>query len=212
MLATWPMEHSWYVSPQATLFAIRKSCPSNESFFLYLYRNNSSMAQDLRLFNRVLFGIGVLAIALIIVFSFRYAENQRNTVMDFVAADSLIHQRWFQNLNATDSLQLSSYRGRDVILVFWASWSGKSLDVLKTLDSLKLVKGDSLVIIAAAVKDNGAQARSYIANTTYNFEYVDGTVHYLDLRLPGVPAAIRFNRDSKPFQILVGESQLANIQ
>jgi thiol-disulfide isomerase/thioredoxin len=170
------------------------------------------MAQDLKLFNRVLFGIGVLATGLIIIFSFKYAENQRTTVMDFVAADSLIHQRWLQNLDGTDSLQLSSYQGRDVILIFWASWSAKSLDVLKTLDSLKSVNGDSLVIIAAAVKDNGAEARSYIANTTHNFEYVDGTIHYLDLRLPGVPSAIRFNRDSKPVQILVGESQLSNLR
>jgi thiol-disulfide isomerase/thioredoxin len=169
------------------------------------------MAQDLTLFNRVLFGIGVLATGLIIIFSFKYAKNQRTTVMDFVAADTLIDQRWFQNLDGTDSLQLTSYKGREVILIFWASWSGKSLDVLETLDSLKAQKGDSLTIIAAAVKDNGIESRDYIKRTNHNFEYVDGTIHYLDLRLPGVPSAIRFNRDSKPVQILVGESQLTNL-
>jgi hypothetical protein len=170
------------------------------------------MAQDLTLFNRVLFGIGVLALGLIAIFSMRYAENQRNTVMEYVAADSLIHKRWFQNLDGTDSLQLSAYQGRDVILVFWASWSEKSLDVLRRLDSLKLQRGDSLTIVAAAVKDNGAEARAYINSMEHDFNYVDGTIHYLDLRLPGVPSAIRFNRNSKPVQILVGESQLSKIQ
>jgi len=170
------------------------------------------MAQDLTQFNRVLIGIGILAIGLIIIFSFRYAKNQRTTVMNFVAADSLIHQRWFHNLDGTDSLQLSGYQGTDVILVFWASWSVKSLEVLNILDSIKTARGDSLMVVAAAVKDNGAEARAYINSTTHNFEYVDGTVHYLDLRLPGVPSAIRFNRDIKPIQILVGESQLSNIQ
>ncbi len=170
------------------------------------------MAQDLTLFNRVLFGIGILAVGLIIIFSVRYAENQRATMTDFVAADSLIHQRWFQNLDGTDSLQLSSYQGREVILIFWASWSGKSLEVLENLDSLKMQRGDSLVIVAAAVKDNGSEAREYIERKSHDFEYVDGTIHYLDLRLPGVPSAIRFNRESKPVQILVGESQLSNLQ
>lgn len=170
------------------------------------------MAQDLTLFNRVLFGIGILAVGLIIIFSFRYAENQRATVTDFVAADSLIHLRWFQNLDGTDSLQLSSYKGRDVIVVFWASWSGKSLEVLERLDSLQSHRGDSLVVVAAAVKDNGAEARGYISTSDHAFEYVDGTIHYLDLRLPGVPSAIRFNRDTKPVQIYVGESQLSSLQ
>ncbi len=170
------------------------------------------MAQDLTLFNRVLFGIGILAIGLIIIFSFKYAENQRTTVMDFVAADSLIHQRWLQNLDGTDSLQLSGYQGREVILVFWASWSEKSLDVLEMLDSIKTVRGDSLMVVAAAVKDNGAEARAYITSTNHPFIYVDGTIHYLDLRLPGVPSAILFNRNSKPTKILVGESQLSSLQ
>ncbi len=164
------------------------------------------------MFNRVLFGIGILAVGLIIIFSFRYAENQRVTMTDFVAADSLIHQRWFQNLDGTDSLQIASFRGREVILVYWASWSGKSLEVLDNLDSLKSQRGDSLVILAAAVKDNGSEARDYIGRTNHDFVYVDGTIHYLDLRLPGVPSAIRFNRDSKPVQILVGESQLSSLQ
>jgi hypothetical protein len=171
-----------------------------------------TMAQDLTLFNRVLFGIGILAIGLIIIFSFRYAENQRDIMTDFVAADSLIHQRWFQNLDGTDSLQLSSYQGREVILVFWASWSDKSLEVLAQLDSIKTMRGDSVAVVAASVKDNGAEARAYINGSNHNFDFVDGTVHYLDLRLPGVPSAIRFNRDTKPVQILVGESQLSSLR
>lgn len=166
------------------------------------------MAQDLTLFNRVLFGIGVLALGLIAIFSFRYAQNQRTTVTDFVAADSLIDRRWFQNLDGTDSLQLSSYKGREVLLVFWASWSERSTEVLEQLEASQKVSNDSLVIVAATVKDNGDEARNYIQSKNHPFTFVEGTVHYLDLRLPGVPSAIRFNRDTKPTQIFIGETQI----
>lgn len=166
------------------------------------------MTQDLTLFNRVLFGMGVLALGLIAIFSFRYAQNQRTTVTDFVAADSLIDRRWFQNLDGTDSLQLSSYKGREVLLVFWASWSDRSLEVLEQLDASQSIHSDSIVIVAAAVKDNGEEARAYIQSTSYPFNFVEGTIHYLDLRLPGVPSAIRFNRDTKPTQIYIGEKQI----
>lgn len=166
------------------------------------------MAQDLTLFNRVLFGIGVLTLGLIAIFSFRYAQNQRTTVTDFVAADSLIDRRWFQNLDGTDSLQLSSYKGREVLLVFWASWSERSLDVLEQLDASVAASSDSMVIVAAAVKDNGDEARNYIQAANHPFTFVEGTVHYLDLRIPGVPSAIRFNRDARPTQIYIGEKQI----
>lgn len=166
------------------------------------------MAQDLTKFNRVIFGIGVLALGLIAIFSFRYANNQRHTVTDFVAADSLIDKRWFQNLDGTDSLQLSSYKGREVLLVFWASWSERSTEVLTELDQKLGQSRDSLVIVAAIVKDNGDEARKYIRESGHSFQFVDGTIHYLDLRLPGVPSAIRFNRDTKPTQILIGEKQI----
>ena len=170
------------------------------------------MAQDLTLFNRVLFGIGILAIGLIIIFSFRYAKSQRDTVTDFVAADSLIAQRWFQNLDRTDSLQLSSFEGKEVLLVFWASWSEKSLETLQTIDTYRTSKADSIVVVAASVKDNGEEARAYIESSNHPFVFVDGTIHYLDLRLPGVPSAIRFNAESKPVQILIGDAQLSNLQ
>jgi hypothetical protein len=166
------------------------------------------MEQDLRRFNRTLIAIGIVIAGLIIIFSFRYADTQRSTVLDFVSADSLIHQRWFQNLDQTDSLQIQQFAGKEVLLTFWATWSESSTTILYQLKELQTSRQDSLIIIAAAVKDNGQEARSFIENAHLPFHFVDGTIHYLDLRMVGVPSAILFNESSKPVQILVGEKQL----
>jgi len=166
------------------------------------------MEQDLRRFNRTLIAIGIIVAALIIIFSFRYADTQRSTVLDFVSADSLIHQRWFQNLDHTDSLQIQQFAGKEVVLTFWSTWSVKSTEILYQLKELQDSRTDSLIIIAAVVKDNGEEARSFIQKAQLPFHFVDGTIHYLDLRLVGVPSAILFNTSSKPVQILVGEKQL----
>jgi hypothetical protein len=167
------------------------------------------MAQDLRRFNRTLIAIGIIIAGLIIIFSFRYADTQRATVLDFVSADSLIHQRWFQNLDQTDSLQIQQFAGKEVLLTFWSSWSESSTDLLFKLNEYQAKRQDSLVIIAAAVKDNGQEARAFISSANLPFYFVDGTIHYLDLRIVGVPSAILFNSSSKPVQILVGEKQLS---
>jgi hypothetical protein len=166
------------------------------------------MAINPTFFNRTLIGIAILAFGLILIFSMRYSSNQRNAARDTVAADSLIAERWFLTLDGDDSLQIADFAGKHVILEFWASWSEQSKQTLKGLDSLRQSMPDEYVIIAATVKDNGEPARDFIRNSGLPVYFVDGTVHYLDLRMVGVPSAILFNKESRPTQILIGHHQI----
>ena len=162
-------------------------------------------------FKRVLLSIGVLGLVLILFFSVRYANHQRETMRDMVLTDSLIQKRWFVNMEASDSLQLQSFTGKRLVLTFWASWSPRSMELVDSLIERRAHLGDSLVIVAANVKDNGDQARQFMKTLSDQVVFVDGTLHYLDLRIIGVPSAIAFNADMKPEMIASGEQQMRNL-
>jgi len=153
---------------------------------------NSQQAFHQR-FKRVLLGIGVLGLLLILFFSVRYADHQRQTMYDTILADSLLLERWFVNMDATDSLQLQSLAGKHLVVAFWATWSPRSMEIVDSLINKRAQLGDALVIVAANVKDNGSEAREYMARHTDQVIFVDGTLHYLDLRIVGVPSAIAFD-------------------
>lgn len=161
-------------------------------------------------FKRVLLGIGVLGLLLILFFSVRYADHQRQTMRDTILADSLLAKRWFVTMDATDSLQLHSFVGKRVVVAFWASWSPRSMELLDSLSHWR-TKGDSIVIVAATVKDNGAQARAFMRRFTDQIVFVDGTLHYLDLRIVGVPSAIAFDARLKPEMIATGDDQMRKL-
>lgn len=162
-------------------------------------------------FKRVLLSVGVLGLLLILFFSIRYADRQRQTMRDTILADSLLAKRWFITMDANDSLQLQSFAGKRVLLAFWATWSPRSMALLDSLVQRRATIGDSIVIVAANVKDNGAQARTFMRTFSDQIVFVDGTLHYLDLRIVGVPSAIAFDTRLKPEMIATGEEQMRTL-
>jgi thiol-disulfide isomerase/thioredoxin len=52
-----------------------------------------------------------------------------------------------------EEIRLSQFKGRVVLITFWASWCGPCRRELPVLDSLKKTAGDRLEIIAVNVKD-----------------------------------------------------------
>src|SRR5690606_11641052 len=113
-----------------------------------------------------------------------------------------ITQRWFYRLGSDDSLQIQEFRGKIVVLDFWATWSGKSQITLAELDSLRRQYPDDVEVVAAAVKDATQEAAEWSRSSGYAFHFVDGTVHYQDLRLVGVPSRILFDREGDPQYVL----------
>lgn len=52
-----------------------------------------------------------------------------------------------------DEVRISQFKGRVVLVTFWASWCGPCRRELPVLDALKATAGDRLEIVAVNVKD-----------------------------------------------------------
>lgn len=52
-----------------------------------------------------------------------------------------------------DEVRISQFKGRIVLVTFWASWCGPCRRELPVLDALKATAGDRLEIVAVNVKD-----------------------------------------------------------
>lgn len=160
-----------------------------------------------RYFNKFIAFLGVLSLFLILYFSLRYANSQRHEAVNIVRADSLITQRWFPRLPDGDSLQIADYHGKPVILDFWATWSERSQRELNVLEVL--ARQHDAVVIAAAVKDAGPYLDAFLDTTRLPYIFVDGTRHYQEFKLSGVPSRILFDRNGQPQFVLSGSSDMA---
>mgnify|MGYP003634276302 FL=1 len=136
-----------------------------------------------------------LASALIIVYSsFSYKKTeQKRFIKSIVENDSLTTHSLNYILN-DDSVSVSDFEGEHVVLVFFSSWSEKSNFMLQEISSLADEVG-SIEVIAAVVKD---------ATDTINFDelpptfnYVDGVSLYNDLKVPGIPTYVLFDKKGK---------------
>ncbi len=136
-----------------------------------------------------------LASALIIVyssFSYKKTEKTRFT-KSIVENDSLVNHS-LRYVLEDDSVSVGDFEGEHVVLVFFSSWSEKSNFLLQEIHTLADEEG-SIKVIAALVKD---------ATDTINFEelperflYVDGASLYNDLKVPGIPTYVLFDKQGK---------------
>lgn len=160
------------------------------------------MRIDPKYFNRFI-GICALVTVIIIIYStIRYSQRQ---VTDFesnvseIVPDTLS----FRSFSTQDSLHLKDIEDRPVIIHFWSTWSDKSIEVGEFLNRYS-TNHDSLVVIAAAVRDGDELVEEYIAQTHRPFLFVEGTDVYQSLLAPGMPTQIFITGEKEVFDIHVG--------
>lgn len=66
----------------------------------------------------------------------------------------------FRDLNGQE-VQLKEYRGRVVLLTYWATWCFACQTEMRSLDELQEYFGDRLLVLAVAVRDSSERVREF---------------------------------------------------
>ena len=150
-----------------------------------------------------------LLIIYIFLLSNAFANNALN-IKNIVINKEL---KTYNNLVFLDSKQeiveLNNYKGKLVILNFWATWCAPCKKEMPSLDSLKSNKVlDNLEIFPINIgKDNFKKSQKFFSELKIkNLEiYFDSPITLTkELSLRGVPTTIIFNRRGQEFARIIG--------
>tara|TARA_B100001245_G_C22731489_1_gene355088 strand:- start:55 stop:564 length:510 start_codon:yes stop_codon:yes gene_type:complete len=150
-----------------------------------------------------------LLIIYIFLLSNAFANNAPN-IKNIVINKEL---KTYNNLVFLDSKQeiveLNNYKGKLVILNFWATWCAPCKKEMPSLDSLKSNKVlDNLEIFPINIgKDNFKKSQKFFSELKIkNLEiYFDSPITLTkELSLRGVPTTIIFNRRGQEFARIIG--------
>lgn len=136
--------------------------------------------------------LAALSIAVIIYASFSFkGKSEKRFLKNIADYDSLTVQPMRLVLQ-DDSLAVASVEDKNVILLFFSSWSEKSQLMLAELDELTARK-PSVRVIGALVND--ATDTIDFDTLPARFFYVDGVKMFNELKVPGIPAYIVFDKE-----------------
>lgn len=169
------------------------------------------MRIDPKYFNRFIAICALITIIVIIYSTIRYSQRQ---VSDFqnntaeIKTDTLS----FRSFSVSDSLHFEEIEEKPVIIHFWSTWSGKSMEVADFLEKYH-EEYNGIFIIAAAVRDSDEKVEEFIAQNDRSFHYVDGTGLFQTILTPGVPSQIFFDSQHEVFDTHVGNdtTEIRNI-
>lgn len=143
--------------------------------------------------------VAVIGIITIAVASFLYIDRQEQRFYDRLD-ETPFSEFVFRNTEG-DTVKVAT--DRTTVLLFWATWSERSLDMLYDLYSWH----DSYPqyeVIVAYVKDAPELAMAHDRENHERYNLLDGTPAYQDLRVPGVPATIIFDEQGMVRTVEVG--------
>jgi thioredoxin-related protein len=145
--------------------------------------------------------IAVISMIFIAYSSFRFQDKQLRIFHEkLVESDSLLIMP-LRVLSAGDSVTISEQKGKNMVMLFWASWSDKSKAMMNEIQKVQHEQ-DSLVVIAGLIKD---AEESLPGNKEYpDFIYVDGSHLYNHLMVPGFPSYIVLDKKGKVLGSKIG--------
>ncbi|MGE0865633.1 MAG: TlpA family protein disulfide reductase [Vicinamibacterales bacterium] len=104
----------------------------------------------------------------------------------------------FKNLDGKD-VALSSYKGKVVLLNFWATWCGPCKAEIPAFVELQRQYGDKLAIVGFSVDDTAEQARAFAEQYKINYPILlgEGREELQEAYGPiwGIPASFLISKD-----------------
>ena len=159
------------------------------------------MRLDQKYFIPFMIVAALFTILAIIITSFSFNEKRQERFKEnLVASDSLLSKK-MPIVGEADSLSMQSQAGNPSLLVFWASWSDKSVEMLEEIQNYQN-ENKNLGVVAALVKD--AEESLPARKKFPTFIYVDGTQLFNDLKVPGYPSYILFDESGEVLHAQIG--------
>ncbi|MCP9292931.1 TlpA family protein disulfide reductase [Gracilimonas sediminicola] len=145
--------------------------------------------------------VAVITMLVIVFSSFNFERKQRTRFNENIATSDSLQIMPLRVLNSADSTSVANQKGNTALLVFWASWSDKSISMLDEIQKYTL-ENDSLVVLAGLVKD--AEESLPEVPEYPGFTYLDGTHLFNHLKVPGFPSYILFDKDGRIITSQIG--------
>lgn len=146
-------------------------------------------------------GIGAIITMMFIVYaSFNFKEEQEQNFRENTQEYDQLLTEAHPYISHGDSLRLAELTGKRVIVLFWASWSDRSADIMDEFDIFGA--NNQYQVIGAVVKDATETAELIIPN--HDFIYIDGTKLFNTLKVPGIPSYFVLNERGEFVTSFVG--------
>lgn len=140
--------------------------------------------------------------ALIIVYaSLSYKDTEQNRFINSISNNDTLTVKKLRYVHKNDSVSVSEFKGKNVVLLFFSSWSEKSNFMIEEINTL-IDQNSDIHVIGALVKD--ATDNIDFDALPSDFTYVDGVSLYNDLKVPGVPSYVVFDKSGKYVYAHVG--------
>lgn len=95
--------------------------------------------------------------------------------------------------------RLTDYRGRRVLLNFWASWCGPCLGELPALDRVQAKFGENAVIVLGIAMDDPVRVRAFLADHPVHYPILLGR-----MASPSTSLLWGDSGETLPYSVLIG--------
>ena len=155
--------------------------------------------------------VATICVLMIIYFNISFMGTQQERFLQRVDDGTVHLEHEYPLLFEQGSITPMELTGDGPLLIFfWSSWSGRSADAMQHLHGLIQESELDITVISAAVKDDADYVRDIINVHEYPFIVVDGTEHYNETRLPGLPNIIAYNTDGSLYGAQLGFRQVSD--
>ncbi len=146
--------------------------------------------------------MGAISMVFIVISSFSFNANRQQRFKDNITASESLLTTKMRVIGLEDSISVQLQAGEPTVLLFWASWSEKSTQMMEEIERYRNNGNHSLSVIAALVKD----AEESLPEVQHfpEFIYTDGVGLFNDLKVPGYPSFILFDEQGAVLYTQIG--------